>query len=420
MNLTEHQAKHVLRLAGVRVPQGGLVKSAEESEAVVALLNKSNFVVKAQIQAGGRAQGHFKNDSQSRGGIRFVESLAQVKASASQMLNSVLVTEQTGALGELVQSVYIEELVPIKEEKYLALTIDGETGSLIFIASNSGGVGIEALAKQSPELIAKFPVDIMQPRAPTDIADFFGFKNQVAEEFNRLLDTLLFVLIDKDATLIELNPIGLDSQDTLWALDATIIWDDNALFRQGHEEQMIAYEHLSPSEFKAKCEGLNYLEFDGNIGVVSAGAGLAMATLDALNAHGGSPANFLDIPPSSSVETTRQALSLVLENERVSVLFVNIIGGGIMRCDAVSDALLLINKEVGIDIPMVVRLAGSNASLARQRLKASLPEAFVTSDFAAAISAVLDRASSISPAAAVSESPSWWQRLTRVTATDNG
>lgn len=443
MNLTEHQAKSVLRDAGVRVPAGGLCKSAEESILIAEALPQSKYVVKAQIRAGGRSEGHFKNDSQSRGGIRFASSLAQVKASSTQMLNNVLITSQTGAVGELVESVYVEEHVQLQGEKYLALTVDRDSGSLMFIASNSGGVQIEALAKQSPDQITRYPVDIRQPEVPSGLAAYFGFENSAATEINELLEIMLATFIDKDATLIELNPIGLNESGELSVLDATIIWDDNALFRQGHEEQMIAYEHLSESEFKAKCLGLNYVELDGNIGTVTAGAGLAMALLDSLHDSGCKPANFMDIPPSSSVDQIRQAISIVLLSKKVDVLLINVIGGGIMRCDAVSDALLLLNERNNernnerskesdkerksefkeINVPLVVRLAGTNSSLAIQRLTASSPNSFVTTDLAAAIAATADVANSIKTnaeqqklrSAQSSKSKRWWHRAKKKT-----
>ncbi len=419
MNLTEHQAKNILRDARVRIPRGGLAKSVEESSRIASDLNLPKFVVKAQIQAGGRAQGYFKNDSQSRGGIRVVESVAQVKACAAQMIGNVLVTDQTGLAGERVNSVYIEEFVQVGDEKYIALCIDSDTGSLSFVASNEGGVGIESLAQQSPELIKRFPVDIANPQVPTKINEFLGFDANAAAECNQMLDTLLSIFIDKDATLIELNPIGLNEHDELSVLDAAIAWDDNALFRQGHEEQMVAYDHLPASEFKAKCLGLNYVHFSGNVGTVSAGAGLAMAVIDALNDAELKPANFLDIPPSSSVDVIRQAIELVLHNQSVNVLFINIIGGGIMRCDAVADAILVINEQQNIAVPMVVRLAGTNASLANQRLSASLPDIYVTSDFADAMEAVTGVSAALASKSEAKPHKSWWQRVVNIRETSS-
>jgi len=423
MNLTEHQAKHILRGAGVRVPSGGLSKSVEESVAIAESLPHKNCVVKAQIRAGGRSQGHFKNDSQSRGGIRFVSSLAQVKASTTQMLNNMLVTNQTGSAGELVQCVYVEEHIQLQGEKYLALTIDRDSGSLMFIASNSGGVQIEQLAQQSPDQIARYKVDINEPEVPTDIAVFFGYENNAANELNELLSIMLSTLIDKDATLIELNPIGVSEQNELTILDAAIVWDDNALFRQGHEEQMIAYEDLSESEFKAKCLGLNYFELDGNVGTVTAGAGLAMALLDSLYDSGARPANFMDIPPASSVEHIRQAILLVLLNKKVEVLLINIIGGGIMRCDAVSDAILTLNEKQQINIPLVVRLAGTNSTLAISRLNASMPNCFVTTNLASAATAAIEAANHItanekqlnSQTGKAPKARQWWRRTKKKT-----
>ena len=419
MNLTEHQAKHILRGAGVRVPSGGLSKTVEQAVEIAESLPQSNCVVKAQIRAGGRSQGHFKNDSQSRGGIRFVSSPEQAKASSAQMLNNVLVTNQTGPAGELVESVYVEEHVQLQGEKYLALTIDSDSGSLMFIASNSGGVQIEELAQRSPDQIARYLVDIRQPEPPSEMATFFGYSDSAATELNELLSTMLAIFIDKDATLIELNPIGTNEDGELSVLDAVIVWDDNALFRQGHEEQMIAYDDLSESEFKAKCLGLNYFELDGNVGTVTAGAGLAMALLDLLHDSECKPANFMDIPPSSSVEQIRQAISLVLLNDKVKVLMINIIGGGIMRCDAVSDALLILNGKQEISVPLVVRLAGTNSSLAIERLRASMPNSFVTTDLSSATAAAVDAAKNItanleptSPQTnQTSKAKKWWRRV---------
>jgi len=429
MNLTEHQAKHILRNAGVRVPSGGLSKSVEQAIEIAESLPQSNCVVKAQIRAGGRSEGHFKNDSQSRSGIRFVSSPAEAKACSSQMLNNVLVTNQTGPAGELVESVYVEERVQLQGEKYLALTIDNDSGSLMFIASNSGGVQIEQLAKQSPDQIARFMVDIKQPDAPSDIAGYFGYGDGAATELNDLLRIMLSIFIDKDATLIELNPVGLNERGELCALDAAIVWDDNALFRQGHEEQMIAYEDLSESEFKAKCLGLNYFELDGNVGTVTAGAGLAMALLDSLHDSECKPANFMDIPPSSSIEQISQAILLVLLNDKVDVLMINIIGGGIMRCDAVADALLLLNGNQQINVPLIVRLAGTNSSLAIERLNASMPNSFVTTDLSSAITAAVDAANSIpseqkltksqtaKTSKTTSQTKKWWRRKKNETET---
>ncbi len=415
MDLTEHQAKKILLDAGVRVPKGQIARSAEEARNIVTSLNLSDCVVKAQIRAGGRSQGHFKNDSQARGGIRFGTGEEQVRASASQMLNNVLLTNQTGPAGELVHSVYVEERIELQSENYLALTIDNTTGSLVFIASNVGGIGIESLALQSPEKIGRFLVDIQHPLVPEELVSFLNVDTKGAADFISLCNAMLNILINKDATLIELNPFGLSKDGQLTVLDAAITWDDNALFRQGHEEQMQAYDHLHEAEFKAICLGLNYIELDGNIGTVSSGAGLAMAAHDALADAGGKPANFLDIPPSSSVSDIQQALSLVLVSEKINAMLINVIGGGIMRCDAITDALLLANEKQSITVPVVARLAGTNSVLAMQRLNASLPDVFVTNDLASATSAVVEIASKHNTSAGKGdvERTSWWKRAVK-------
>jgi len=412
MDLTEHQAKKILHEAGIRVPKGAVASSPEEATSIYRSLGLSDCVVKAQIRAGGRSQGYFKTDSQARNGIRFVTGEEQVKANSTQMLNNFLVTEQTGLAGELVQSVYLENSVAVQSEKYLALTIDDVTGSLVFIASNAGGVGIESLALKSPDLIKHFAVDIRTPVVPAGLTEFFQIADPDADQFNQMCSAMLSLLIDKDATLIEFNPFGISEQGELVVLDAAITWDDNALFRQGHEEQMLAYDHLSESEFKAICQGLNYVQLEGNIGTLSSGAGLAMAVLDALHDAGGKSANFLDVPPSSSVSDIEQALSLVLLNKNLDVLLINVIGGGIMRCDAVTDALLLVNEKQGWNIPVVARLAGTNATLAIQRLSASIPNLRVTDDLATAIATAVDLANKDKYADKSDKSAqkSWWRR----------
>jgi succinyl-CoA synthetase beta subunit len=406
VELTEHQAKTILRKAGICTPAGAIASTAEEAHSVAKTLGASSFVVKAQIRAGGRAKGYFQSDAQSRGGIRFARTADDVRLISSQMLDRNLITEQTGPRGELVKQVYVEAQCKLQSEKYLALTIDRSTGSLAFLASAKGGSNIESAVAKDASVVHRYLVDIQNPVAPSEVVELFGYNEKQGAQLHRFMDIMIDVMTSKDATLIEINPLGLDDAGELIALDAAIIWDQNALFRQGHEEQMAAYEDLPEIEFQAMCKGLNYIKFKGKIGTVSSGAGLAMATIDALHDRGGTPGNFLDIPPSSTVTFIKDAITLVLSDPELDAVIINVFGGGIMRCDAVADALLVIGQEETLPVPIVVRLAGTNAQLAQQRIKASLPQVLVTADLSTAISNVVKLAQSTTPSAAPKP---WWR-----------
>jgi len=406
VELTEHQAKTILRKAGIRIPAGAVASTPDEAHSVAKSLDASGFVVKAQIRAGGRANGYFQSDAQSRGGIRFASTADDVRHISSQMLDRNLITEQTGPRGELVKQVYVEAQCKLQSEKYLALTIDRSTGSLVFLVSANGGSNIESAVAKDASVVHRYLIDIQNPVAPPEVVALFGYNEKQGAQLQRFMDIMIDVMTSKDATLVEINPLGLDDAGELTALDAAIIWDQNALFRQGHEEQMAAYEDLPEIEFQAMCKGLNYIKFKGNIGTLSSGAGLAMATIDAIYDSGGTPGNFLDIPPSSTVTFIKDAMTLVLSDPQLDALIINVFGGGIMRCDAVADALLVVGQEQTLAIPVVVRLAGTNAQLAQQRIEASLPEVVVTADLSTAISSVVELSQ---PATPRSESKPWWR-----------
>lgn len=426
MDLSEYQAKNVLQQAGIPVPDGVVASNTEHALQAFSQTGFKEAVVKAQIRAGGRADGHFLdasgnhanalNASANTGGIRFAASIDDVENACNAMLKQVLVTEQTGPAGEYVDSVYIESKVPVKDEFYLSISVNRELGQLAFLASRLGGTGVE---HSEAAQFHRFPVDIDNPAIPADLTTVFSTEPEEVQQLISLFRILMNTFIDKDAALIELNPFGFDKQGQLVALDARIVWDDNAVFRQGHEEQMAAYDHLSESEFKAVCLGFNYIKLDGNIGMLATGAGLAMATLDAIADAGGSPANFLDLPPASSVADIAEALSIVRIDTTVNVMVINVIGGGIMRCDAIADALLLSHEKHPITIPVVIRLAGTNAEMAMQRIQSTMPETHISNNLADAARLACKLAHSQKAQKHMPALKSWWQRARNKTAVES-
>lgn len=400
MILTENQAKKILAGIGFKVPSGVVCESVDAAEMLAASLQCTRWVVKAQISAGGRATGHIKGDIQQPGGIRFANSLADVTEHADALLGSVLVTDQTGSAGAQINSVYIESYCDASCEMYLSLSVDPSAGQLVFLVSEKGGSNIEKVAASESDAIKRFAVDIGQEQLDgAAICAALGLDKHFLPVLQPCLISMKQQFLERDMLLIEINPLALDAKQTLIALDATIVFDDNALFRQGHEEQMDAYRHLPDQEFRAAVLGLNYVQLEGNIATLSAGAGLAMATVDAIVENGGAAANFLDVPPSSEVSSLTDALELLLSDSNINCLLINVFGGGIMRCDAVVDALLLVNQATEINIPVVVRLAGTNASLGLQRLRASLPQVHIADDLASAAKSCVALAADTGPKA---------------------
>ncbi|MBX2882807.1 MAG: ADP-forming succinate--CoA ligase subunit beta [Granulosicoccus sp.] len=412
MDLNEHQSKRILREIGVRVPSGRECSSAHLVDIESSKVGPPPWVVKAQISAGGRAKGHFRGDPQARGGVRFVDTIEQLRTNTQQMLGSTLITEQTGNDGGLVRSVYIETKCSVQDEFYLALTVDAESGQLVFVVSKQGGTAIESVAAANPEAIYQHPVmiDSAFEDAPV-IADKLDLEGAPREELLAYLPAIVSEFVDKDMRLLEINPLALTTDGHLVALDALVTFDDNAMFRQGHTEQMDAYLALSSEEFAAANQKLNYHRLDGNVGLLSAGAGLAMATMDAIVECGGQPANFLDVPPSTSVATLKNAIEIVTSNPEVRCLLINVFGGGIMRCDAVADAILLAHQHEPFKVPVVVRFAGTNAKLAKQRISASLPQIELADDLGDAAEKCSRHAQSPQQPADAESTPNWLQSL---------
>jgi succinyl-CoA synthetase beta subunit len=364
MNLHEYQAKDLFRSYGVPVPPGRVAGSADEAAAAAAALGGSVWVVKAQVHAGGRGKA---------GGVKLARDIEAVRAAAGEMLGKRLVTAQTGPEGLPVGRVYVESGSDIARELYLSLTLNRERAALALIASAAGGMDIEAVAEQTPEKIlavAIHPAAGFQAYQARQLA--FGLELSGAQlaEFQSLAAALYRLYIAKDLSLVEVNPLVVTRSGALLALDAKINIDDNALFRHPELAQLRDASQEDPMERRAAEYDLNYVSLDGNIACMVNGAGLAMATMDLIKLHGGQPANFLDVGGGATAERVSAAFGLILSNSRVRAVLVNIFGG-IVRCDLIAEGIINAVKNVGVPVPVVVRLEGTNAERARALLAKS-------------------------------------------------
>ena len=364
MNVHEYQAKKLLSDFGVKVPGGQVVFGAEEVSEVLDTLNSARYVVKAQIHAGGRGKG---------GGIRVVDNARDAKAAAEEIIGMNLVTHQTGPEGKTVGSVLIEEASSIEKEFYLGMVIDRSREKVVVMGSPEGGVEIEEVAARSPEKIIKEHVDIslgIQPYQCRKIAYFLGLQGQSVRQAVSLISSLYRVFIEKDCSLAEINPLVLTSDGTIAALDAKLNFDDNALFRHRDIAGLRDRDEEDPLELEASDAGISFVKLDGNIGCLVNGAGLAMATMDIIKHHGGEPANFLDVGGGATTEQVTKAFKMILSDENVKAIFVNIFGG-IMKCDTIADGIIEAAGEVGINVPLVIRLEGTNVEAGREILSDS-------------------------------------------------
>ena len=361
MDIHEYQAKQLLRPYGVASPSGECAFTAEEAEAAARRIGGSRWVVKAQILAGDRGVA---------GGVKIVASEPDVREAARAMLGSRLVTPQTGSEGEHVRRVYVEAVCQAVSEHYLALGLDRTASRIALVGSDAGGASIESVAGEQPERFTRVTIDPVDGLNAVDarrLAADIGLGERHAAEAERVMIGLYDAFVSYDASLIEINPLALTRDGELLALDAKMSIDDNALFRHRDIEDLREREHEGRLE-RAR-HGFNYLALDGDIGCVVNGAGLAMATMDILKLHGGVPANFLDVPPAAGRERITAACRLVLENPRVKVMLVNIVGGGITRCDVVAEALASACRAAGRSVPIVARFEGVNRELARKVLR---------------------------------------------------
>ena len=362
MNVHEYQAKKILGRYAVPIPGGGLARTPAEAEAMARDLRGSACVVKAQIHAGGRGKA---------GGVKLVRSVDEAKAAAKEMLGSTLVTDQTGAEGKVVKSIYIEERVEAARELYLAALVDRSLGCVALLASTAGGEEIERAAADNPSAILRLAVDPyegLNPDAARHFAGRLGLEGAQAEAAAGIMAGMYKAFLELDASLIEINPLAVMADGGLVAVDVKMTFDDNALFRHPEIEALRDQDEVDPSELEAARYELNYVKLDGDIGCIVNGAGLALATIDILKQHGGEPADFMDVRPVATRQQVAAGFKMILANPKVKAVLVNIYGGGILRCDTVAEAIAEAVRETGLGVPLVVRAAGTNMEIAKKVL----------------------------------------------------
>jgi succinyl-CoA synthetase beta subunit len=368
MNIHEYQAKQLLAKFGVAVPKGGVAYTPKEAVAVAKELGGPVYVVKSQIHAGGRGAGRFKGNEGGKGGVRVVKSVEDVRASAGEMLGEVLVTKQTGPNGKEVKRLYIEDGCDIARELYLSFLIDRVTSKVTVIASTEGGMEIEEVAEATPEKIitvAIDPVTGLQPHHGRGIAFGLGLEGKQVGSAVKFLQAMYKVVIDLDASMVEINPLVVTGSGEVLALDAKMNFDDNALYRHPEIAELRDEDEEDPAELEAAQHELNYVKLDGSIGCMVNGAGLAMATMDIIKLYGGEPANFLDVGGGATKERVTAAFKIILSDANVEGILVNIFGG-IMRCDVIAEGVVAAAREVSLQVPLVVRLEGTNVDLGKK------------------------------------------------------
>ena len=372
MKIHEYQAKQLFRAAGVAVPQGIVATSADEAAKAFETLGGPIAVVKSQIHAGGRGKGTFIEEPKQRG-VVLVKSAAEAADNAKRMLGNTLVTIQTGDEGKRVSTLFVEQGLKIARELYLGIVVDREVGGPVLIMSSEGGMEIEEVAKHSPEKIVSEPFDAiagLYPYQARKLAYALGLDATAVRSAERFLPQICRFFVTYDCSMVEINPLIITEDGQMVALDGKVTFDDNALFRH---KDVVALRDLSeedPSEVKAADTGLSYVKLNGNIGCLVNGAGLAMSTMDLIKIHGGEPANFLDVGGGANEDQVTEAFRIILADKNVKAVLVNIFGG-IMKCDIIVSALLSAYEKVGFNVPLVVRLEGTNVEIAREMLKAS-------------------------------------------------
>ena len=362
MNIHEYQAKEIFRKYGVPTPRGAVAFSGPEAKKVAEELGGNLWVVKAQIHAGGRGKA---------GGVKLAKTLDEVEKIAEEMLGMKLVTHQTGPEGKIVKKVYIEEGADIKAEYYLGMVLDRALEMPVMMASTEGGMEIEEVAEKTPEKIIKVAIDPtigFKPFHARKLAFGLGLGKDEQKEFIKFANALYNVYMDNDAELIEINPLIKTGEGKFLALDAKMGFDDNALYRHPDIADMRDLDEEEPTEVEAKKYGLSYIKLDGNVGCMVNGAGLAMATMDIIKYEGGEPANFLDVGGGANPDTVAKGFEIILSDPNVKSIFVNIFGG-IVRCDRVAKGILEATKKVEVNVPVVVRLDGTNAEEAAEILR---------------------------------------------------
>ena len=353
MNIHEHQAKELLREFGASVPKGVVIYNIEELTQKIKKLTTNNLIVKAQIHAGGRGKA---------GGIKLVKTKEDLIKEATKMFGKTLVNQQTGPKGKKVKRLYIEEVSEIQKEFYLSCLVDRASSKIAVISSTEGGMEIEKIAKQNPEKIITTKFDLKDKIVEHDLENIikvFKLDNKQRNQAKKLIHSIFHLLTGKDANLIEINPLIVTKSANLCCLDAKINFDDNAMFRHPEIQKLRDLNEEDPTEIEARKHGLAYIKLNGSIGCMVNGAGLAMATMDIIKLHGKEPANFLDVGGGASKEKVAEAFKIILSDKNVEGILINIFGG-IMRCDVLAKGVVEAAKESKLNVPLVVRLAGTN------------------------------------------------------------
>lgn len=393
MNIHEYQGKQLFKQYKVAVPEGKLVEEGSDIEAraekaakeLQAERKNAVWVVKAQIHAGGRGKA---------GGVKVCQSIEEVKSAASEIIGKTLVTPQTGAQGKVCHKVWIEEGSEIANELYFGMLIDRETSQVAIIASTEGGMEIEKVAEETPDKIAKVFIDPVlgyQPYHGRLVSSALGLSKELTKQAIPFFKGLYELFIQKDCSLIEINPLIITKDDRLLALDAKLNFDDNALFRHQDILEMRDLKEENAQDVEASKYDLAYIALDGNIGCLVNGAGLAMATMDIIKLHGGEPANFLDVGGGATAEKVKHAFEIILKDPKVKAILVNIFGG-IMKCDVIAEGVIAAAKELGMEVPLVVRLQGTNVEEGRKMLSESGLKITAANDFTEAAKAVVSAA----------------------------
>ena len=364
MNLHEYQAKQLIAKYGISVPKGIAIKSIDEVDQSIAELKSSSYVIKAQIHAGGRGKA---------GGVKIVSSKKEAIEVANSLLHKKLVTYQNKPDGQPINTLLIEESCDIEKELYFSILVDRQSEKIVVIASSAGGMEIEEISKNNPEKIIKetcSPINGLMDFQSRNIAFALGLPNEMINDFVKFARSAFKVFIENNLALLEINPLVITSHKKIIALDCKINVDDNALYKQKTLAELRDWSQNDSKEAEAFDAGLNYIALNGNIGCMVNGAGLAMATMDLIKLYGGEPANFLDVGGGATAETVAKAFKIILDDKNVQVVLVNIFGG-IMRCDIIAEGIIAAVKEVGIQIPIVVRLEGTNVDLGKKLLQTS-------------------------------------------------
>jgi succinyl-CoA synthetase beta subunit len=396
MNIHEYQAKELLEKFGVATTRGKVASTPDEAEKVARELGSKDLVVKAQVHAGGRGKGTFKNGF--KGGVHVVKSPNEAREVAAKMLGQTLVTHQTGPAGRVVNKVLIAESAEIAREIYFAIIRDRPSAAPLIVASTEGGVDIEGVAAKSPEKIIREPVDLLaglQPFQTRKLAKQLGFEHSQTKGATRLFDALYRTFVGCDCSMVEINPLVVTKTGEVLALDAKLDFDDNALYRHPEIEAMRDTAEEDPREVEASKHELNYIGLDGNIACLVNGAGLAMATMDIIKFYGGNPANFLDVGGSATEEQVTEAFKILVADKNVKAILVNIFGG-IMKVDVIAQGIIGAAKTVHLSVPVVVRLEGTNVEKGKRLLKESGVELIAADDLADAAQKAVEAAGAAS------------------------